>query len=263
MTPAAALGRLLELLGVPRDQIPDGSEDRHLLYRSRMRDGRAAVVLDDPLDEPQLRPLIPDHTGGLIVVAGRRTLGGVEAAARIALTELTPAGAHAVLRQMLADPARIEAEPQAADTLAAFCGHLPLALRTAATRLANRPGMTIGDLVERLRPPDERLSWLAVGDLRVRDALAGHYRRLNGEQRHAFRRLCLVPGPETTSAAVAPLIGGAAEERLEELVDAGMLTAGPGAGRYHLNPLLRLYAREALAADESAASVEQLLAVSA
>jgi hypothetical protein len=262
MSPFAALGHLLEFIGVPREQIPETVEDRGVLYRSRMTARRAIVGLDDSRDEAHVRPLIADHTSSLTIVTSRRTLGGLDAAGRIILTELTTTGARAVLERVLGGPERILAEPAAADTLGELCGLLPLALRIAATRLANRPRMRIGDLVERMRLLDERLSWLAAGDVRVRAVLAGHYERLTGEQRRAFRRLCLLPAREVTSAAAAPLLGvdvGAAEERLEDLVDAGMLTAGTGAGRYCVNPVLRLYAREALAADESAASIERLL----
>jgi transcriptional regulator with XRE-family HTH domain len=265
MTPFAALGHLLEFIGVPRAGVPGTVEDRGLLYRARMTGRRAIVGLDDARDEAQVRPLVADQTSSLTIVTSRRTLGGLDASGSIILTELTRAGARDLFERVLGGPERIAAEPAAADALGELCGLLPLGLRIAATRLANRPRMKIGELVERMRLLDDRLSWLAAGDVRLRAVLAGHYEMLTEEQRRAFRRLSLLPAQQVTSTEVAPLLGvdiGAAEQRLEDLVDAGMLTAGTGAGHYCVNPVMRLYAREAMAADESAASIERLLRAS-
>ncbi|MFD0379136.1 hypothetical protein ACFVG7_28525, partial [Streptomyces sp. NPDC127112] len=49
----------------------------------------------------------------------------------------------------IAGPGRVREEPGPVAELAALCGHLPLHLRAAATRLAARPQWSVAGLVAR------------------------------------------------------------------------------------------------------------------
>jgi transcriptional regulator with XRE-family HTH domain len=255
-----ALHELLERSGVPREQIPESAEDRGRLLRAQVGDRAMLIVLDDARDETQVRPLLPDSTRVLVVITSRRSLVGLDAAHRIALRELRPLAAVAML-ETLAGRDRIAAEPAAAAALARLCGYLPLALGVAAKRLTIRPRWTVGDHVDRLSYQDERLSRLTAGDLRVHEVFERSYRHLSTEQQRVFRYLAVTPpGGVVPELAAVLLDCGAdeAEEALEDLTDAGMLSPDVPTGRYVLNPLLRLYARQMLAERESAATIGRL-----
>lgn len=259
MEPATALGHLLEQSGVPREQVPDSADERGILFRRRMQELTMLIGLADARDEGQVRPLLADNTPSLLVVTTRRNLAGLPASKRVVLREPGPADAMALLKTMVGAE-RVDAEPGPAADLIRLCGHLPLALRVAATRLTTRPGATIADLVDRLSMPDDRLVRLTAGDLRLRDVLERHYRLLSADQQRTFRRLCLLRGPRLTAGAAARVLGidtDTAEDALESLVDGGLLT--PDGGQYLMNSLLRQLGREMLAAGESAASLSSLL----
>jgi hypothetical protein len=51
-----------------------------------------------------------------------------------------------------------------------------VALRVVANRLTSRPRSTVGDLVDRLSLPDERLSRLAAGDAQLRVVFGERHR---------------------------------------------------------------------------------------
>jgi hypothetical protein len=90
-------------------------------------------------------------------------------------------------------------------------------------------------------------------------ALAATYEDLQVAQRpaadddaRAFRLLGLLDGPEVTVAAAVALLDqppAQAEATLDRLVDAELLDS-PTRGRYRLQELVRLFARERATADE-------------
>src|SRR5207244_11637028 len=141
---------------------------------------------------------------------------------------------------------RLDAEPKAATELMRLCGHLPLAVRIAAAKLASRPGMSIAALVERLTDETRRLGELSAGDVEVRASFALSYQALEHATAIMFRRLGLIAGPDFAPGVAAAHIDSApreSEELLEALVDANLLEAVPLSGRYPFQYLLRLYAR--------------------
>jgi predicted ATPase len=58
--PAAVLDSFLRLLGVPGQRAPHDPTARAELFRQRLVGERALVVLDNAVDEDQIRPLLPD-----------------------------------------------------------------------------------------------------------------------------------------------------------------------------------------------------------
>jgi tetratricopeptide (TPR) repeat protein len=139
-----------------------------------------------------------------------------------------------------------------------FCGRLPLAIRVAGARLAARPGWPLARLAELLADARRRLDQLAAGDLAVRASLALSYQALSGEQQRALRRLGLLEVGDFSAWLAGPLLGighDQAEELVEGLADAQLLDLAAvdpgGASRYRLHDLVRLYARERSAAEDS------------
>ncbi|WP_053737739.1 BTAD domain-containing putative transcriptional regulator [Nocardia sp. NRRL S-836] len=255
--PAAALDRLLRGLGVSGGAIPSSVDDRVDLYRDLLSDRRILVVLDNAVNEAQVRPLLPGTSSGAALVTSRAALAGLEAAHVVPLDVLPAADALGLLRSALGD-ARVAAEPAAAQAIVTYCGQLPLALRVAAARLVARPHWQLAKLAGRLSDERRRFDELSLGDLDVRASLALSYDGLGETHRRAFRLLSLVDTPDFPAWVASPLLGldlDDAEDHVEALVDARLVDyAGRdavGQVRYRLHDLLRAFGREA--ADEDPA----------
>ncbi|OXM72909.1 MULTISPECIES: ATP-binding protein [Amycolatopsis] len=254
VTPRAALDVLLRGLHVPAAEIPATVAEQSALFRSLLAGRRVLVLLDNAADEAQVRPLLAAATGCLTLITCRRALAGLESARWLWLRPLETADASALVAA-IAGPDRVRAEPEAAAELAELCGNLPLAVRIAGNRLASRPHWTIAYLVDQLRDENTRLAALSAGDLRVRSAFEMSHRRLSPAARLVFRRLAVIPGPDFGADLAAVATGMAAPDvraHIDELVDANLLQAGSVPGRYTFHDLIRLFARERLAAEEDA-----------
>src|SRR5439155_5063074 len=107
------------------------------------------------------------------------------------------------LLSTVAGGARTAAEPEAAATIAELCGRLPLAVRIAGARIANRPHWRLSRMATRLADERLRLDELSAGDLAVRASLATSYLQLDPEDRTAVRRLVLLDAPDAAAWAVA------------------------------------------------------------
>ncbi len=241
--PGAVLATFLRALGVPEDTIPADEDSRAALYRSRIAGRRVLVVLDNARDAAQVRPLLPGPSPSMVLVTSRDDLRGLAAthgAHLLRLPVLEPAAAVALLGTADADVAE----------LAALCGHLPLALRIAARKLAART--PVSALVEALRSGD--LDGFAHRNAAVRAAFDASYRALPEAARHVFPLLGLTPGREFSAHAVAALAGlpvPTAAAILDRLAAAHMVEPA-GRGRFTCHDLLRRYATE-LAHDDPAA----------
>jgi hypothetical protein len=153
LEPIHALTYLLRGLGVATPDIPDELDQAAALYRTLLADRRALVVLDDARNTDQLRLLLPGNPGCLVLVTSRDQLVGLVAqhgARRLTLDALTPAEARMLLMRVLGDR-KVKAEPAATTELLGACGHLPLALRTAAANLAGQPWRSIASYAGQLR----------------------------------------------------------------------------------------------------------------
>ena len=251
-----AIRRLLDALQVPAHQVPSDADAQQDLYRSEAARRRMLIVLDNAADVDQVRPLLPGGPGCLILVTSRRQLAGlvaVEGAHPVTLDLLSPAEASELLAQRLG-PERLAAEPGVATELTDLCSRLPLALSIVAARAAMQPGLPLGALAGQLRDASERLDALDAGDVsNVRAVFSWSYRGLGTPAARMFRLLSLHPGPDITAAAAASLAGvqpGQAREVLGELTRAS-LVAQHMPGRFACHDLLRAYAAERAAAEES------------
>lgn len=245
VSPEAALELLLRMLGVPAEAVPEGLAQRTALWRAELAGRRVLVVLDNAETAAQVRPLLPGTPDCLALVTSRRRLGALEGASVLSLDVLAPADAL-VLFGNVVGVRRAAAEPEAAAEVVALCGYLPLAIRIAATRLAQRPSWTIAAVADRLRTETGRLAQLTVEDRGVGAAFALSYAHLDPAQQRMFRLLGVHPGADFdtySAAALAETSPEEAEALLEALVDAHLLVCR-SAGRYTFHDLLREYARE-------------------
>jgi tetratricopeptide (TPR) repeat protein/transcriptional regulator with XRE-family HTH domain len=261
--PAAdALVGLLRTLGVPSADIPDGVEERARLYRSRLAARRILVLLDNARDGDQVRPLLPGDPGCIAVVTSRDALAGLVAtdgAWRLDLDVLPLADAVALLRSLIGG--RADDDPGAAAVLAGLCTRLPLALRIAAERVAARGPVPLAQLTADLAA--SRLDCLDAGEDRadVRAVFSWSCRQLPDGPADAFALLSLHPGTDLDMHAVAALTGstaGQARKVLALLYRASLIQA-VGHGRYGMHDLLRAYAREQAAANDTDSCGHQAL----
>ena len=76
-TPAEAVRRLLNALGVPQERIPHAPDAQLSMYRGLLADKRMLIVLDNARDEAQVRPLLPASPASLVLVTSRNQLTGL------------------------------------------------------------------------------------------------------------------------------------------------------------------------------------------
>ncbi|MGW5050717.1 ATP-binding protein [Actinokineospora sp. NPDC004072] len=255
--PGEALAAVLRALDIPAERIPSGVDARAALYRSLLHRRRMLVLLDDAATPEQVRPLLPGTPTCKVLITSRSHMSGLvvtNGAQRMPLDVLPPERAKELLGQ-ITGAERVLAEPAAVDRLIAYCGYLPLALRIAAERLAERSHAPIAELVEELAVERERLDVLAApGDeaAAVRAVFSLSYRALTPDQARAYRLLGLPTGQDIGLPAAAALLGmspGRTRRVLSELTSVHLLTERDDR-RYQLHDLLRLHAAECAEADE-------------
>ncbi|MGP8303631.1 AfsR/SARP family transcriptional regulator [Streptomyces inhibens] len=241
--PAQVLASFLGSLGIAEAAIPEGIAERSALLRSRLADLRVLILLDDARDSAQIRPLLPGSSSCAVLVTSRAWLTGIPPSLLVKLEPWPYDEAVALLTRIVGDQ-RVAAEPSAARQIAEACGFLPLAVRTAASRLASRPAWRLSQLAGRLASERYRLATLEAGDLAVEASFRLSYEQLDEQSARAFRLLALPDGPDVSSAAAAALLQVPehdAERLAEALTDLGLLSC-PHPGRYRYHDLLRLFA---------------------
>ncbi|MET8627821.1 BTAD domain-containing putative transcriptional regulator [Kitasatospora sp. NPDC004669] len=239
--PADILAGFLRALGEPLEQIPEQLAERGNRFRALLAGRRVLIVLDGARDEEQVRPLLPGGSTCAVLVTARARLTGLAPALALPLGRLTPEES-AQLLAAVAGHARLAAEPQAAATITAACGQLPLALRVAAAKLAARPAWSVTAFADRLADETRRLDELRLGELAVETELRQAHERLPADLAGALPRLAALPDCSPPEAAAAlGVTESAATGILEGLVDAGLLDA-PARGRYRVPGLTRLFA---------------------
>jgi len=244
-----ALIHLLRLLGVQGERLPVDEAAAAAMFRSLLAGRKALVLLDNARTAEQIRPLLPGDPGCLVVVTSREKLSGLiatEGAQRLTLGLLANNEAITLLRNIIGGD-RVDADPEAAARLADLCGYLPLALRIAATHLADRPGEPIAGYVAELArgsrfraldlPDDEHRGLPAVFEQ--------SYSVLPEAHRRAFRWLSLVPGHDFTAAAAVALLDLPEPETLSILdgLTSCHLLEQHEPGRYSFHDLIGEFAR--------------------
>jgi tetratricopeptide (TPR) repeat protein len=251
-----ALAGLLSALGVAGQDVSLAVEERAARYRTEVAGRRMLILLDNARTAEQVRPLLPGTPSCLVVVTSRDSLPALvsrDGARRLDLSLLPFPDAVELLRVLIGD--RVDAEPDAAATLAGQCARLPLALRVAAERAAAHPRVPLSRLVQQLANQQRRLDVLDVGgDPRaaVRGVFSWSYQHLAADAARAFRLLGLHPAADFDAYAAAALVDTTldhAQRLLDILTGAHLL--GPAARppddrssaeRYGMHDLMRAYA---------------------
>ncbi len=261
--PAAdVLAGFLRALGVDGKEIPPDLAARAAAYRSLLAGRRMLILVDNAHQPEQVRPLLPGTAGCTVLVTSRDTLAGLVArdgAVRLELDVLPLSASVTLLRDLIGG--RVDAEPEAAATLAERCCRLPLALRIAAELAVARPPVPLSALVAELADLQHRLDVLDAGGdepTAVRAAFSWSYRHLDPPSARAFRLVALHPGAELDRYAAAALLDTdptRAADLLDRLARAHLIHPA-GEGRFGMHDLLRGYARERAAVTDGPAACE-------
>jgi hypothetical protein len=264
--PMHVFERFLRALGVPGPQVPESLDERAEVYRNLLVGRRILVVLDDAVGESQVSPLLPERGGAAVLVTSRSRLAGLPGATHTEV-DVLDAGKSLDLLALIAGADRVQAKPLAAAEVSEQCGHLPLALRIAGARLFARPHWSIQQLTDRLADETRRLDELRHGDMGIRASISLTFEGASEQARRLLRRLALLEQSAFSgwmSAALLDLLLADAEDLLDELVTAHLVEImGTGSGvraQYRFHELIRVFARERLAAEEPAAERQAALA---
>ncbi len=215
-------------------------------YDGATRDQRVLTIVDGVQSVSQLGPFLLTDSNAVLVVTSRLSLASLAAARGASLHRLTaldPADSQALLRAILGP--QPDRDIPAAQELAALCGHFPVALRIAATRLTTSARLTLQELTERLRDDPIRLLSLP-GDPggSVTALLSGYLETLDADAADAFRAIG-GRGPEPlTLADCAKILDRPekdAEPVIERLIDRSLLE-DEAIAEYRMQDLLCAFA---------------------
>ncbi|WP_221502034.1 tetratricopeptide repeat protein [Actinoplanes octamycinicus] len=251
---SVALESLLVAMGVDRREIPSDLGERQAFYQSELAD--SLLVLDDAVDEPQTRPLLPERAGCGVIITSRRQLTGLTMAFTYDVERLPDDEALALLARLIGQ-SRVENDPQAARMIVSSCGNLPLAIWIAGATLnaTSRLRAPLARFAQQLADERHRLNLLRAGDQAVRASFDLSYRQLSAEAARMFRWLSLLQASEIGVPMLAVLVDrpeAEVEMIRDELADAHVIElAGEFADRIKMHDLLRLFAGELFAETET------------
>ncbi|GAB3410439.1 AfsR/SARP family transcriptional regulator [Flindersiella endophytica] len=250
--PQEALRRMLRSLGVSDQAIPADAAAAAAYFRSLTAARRLLLVLDDAVDEAQVRPLLPAGPEATTLITSRPVLDRLEGAEHIAVGGLDAAEAVALLGRLVGEQ-RVAAEPGSAAEIVRSCGWLPLAVRIAGARLTSRPDWTLGTLAGRLRDERDRLDVLQHADLAVRTSMAVGRQDIRESAEQLLGLVGVLGLDDVSLPAIAALDGRSTalvRRDLDRLVAAQLVERLPASSgdRFALHDLVRLHAREQAAA---------------
>jgi len=208
------LGGFLGAIGHRADQLPATLTERARVFRSWTADRKVLVVLDDAVNEEQIRPLLPSGPGCATVVASRRRMSDSSIAGTIDLPPFDEAEGVRLLTDVLGR-ARVAGDMGSVRDLVELCDGLPLAIRAAAAQLDLRPHWPIGRLVARMRQLQSCQT--TSDDVPMFSSVRRSYQLLQGETQSAFRTVA--PVLRSVSPRHAAEILGVDEWRAETLLE--------------------------------------------
>jgi tetratricopeptide (TPR) repeat protein len=247
LTGTEALRALLLASGVDIGQIPMGLQERALMWRRRLTDGRWLLVLDNAVNGEQVLPLLPATPGSLTLITSRRRLSTLDTTVSISLDPLSRQAATILFTNLIDN--RAEADPEDQNSVRhviTLCGALPLAIRLVAGQLRHHPTWSTAHVAEQLANSHNRPAEIHGDDRQLEAIFALSYRMLGADEARLFRRLGLHPGTDITADAAAALDGievATARGRLLDLYSHHLIEEPNSPGRYQFHDLLAEYAR--------------------
>ena len=242
VTPDEAMAHVIRAFK-PMDRLPENQNELRGLYASTLTGKKVLLLMDNAASKDQVYPLLPPE-GCSVLITSRikfELFGLVEKDLEI----LPPEDACDLLLEIAP---RIG---ERANELASLCGHLPIALRNAASALAEKKDLKVSDYEKRLKDKSARLEL-------VKRSFSVSYDLLSPIRKRHWRRLSVFPEDFDRNAATAVLKMNpeASAEALRDLVRWSLVdyipTAGFEEGRYKLHDLARIFTESCLAQSELA-----------
>ncbi len=256
LTPAEAMARVIRSYK-PALRLPESEAEIGNLYRSLLYGKKALLLLDNALDDHQVRPLLPPPAGCCLIITSRRkfVLPGM-AAKDLDVLKL---GAAAGLLQKTAEAVLSSGQAQKEEAwkgLARLCGCLPVALKAAGSFLANTPDSSPEKYAIELQDEKKRLQRIGREgvDEDVELKLSLSYSRLEDETARVFRELSAFPF-DFDAQAEEVVCRDEGHRHLIDLMRWSLVEYQrplEGEGRYHLHDLVRIYASAELGRDGEA-----------
>jgi tetratricopeptide (TPR) repeat protein/predicted phosphodiesterase len=242
LTPAEAMAHVIRAYH-PADRLPESENELSGLYHSVLDGKSVLLLLDNAAGREQVELLLPPSSCSILITSRIKfTLPGLAEKD----LDILPLGEACELLVEIAP--RIEGR---AEGLAETCGRLPLALRNAASVLAERKDLSVPEYERRLKNKVELLEL-------VKGSFSLSYDLLTPFRKKHWRRLSVFPKDFDRNAATAVLkmAPGPSAEALSDLVRWSLVDFIPVAdsdvGRYRLHDLARLFAESCLEGDELA-----------
>ena len=240
LSPAEAMAQVIRAYR-PTDKVPEDQNELRGLYLSVLSGKKTLILLDNAVNRDQVEPLVPPEGCAVLITSRNKfTLPGLK---ERDLDVLPPAEARELLLEIAG---RIG---NRADSLANLCGYLPLALRNAASALAERKDIDVKDYERRLSDKKVRLELVDA-------SFSLSYDLLRPLRRKHWCRLSVFPGDFDLNGgtAVLKMARDPSAEALSDLVKWSLVDfirpVDSGEGRYRLHDLARLFAESRLESKE-------------
>ncbi len=240
LTTAEAMAQVIRAYN-PADRLPENSNELRGLYLSILANKRALLLLDNAAGSEQVAPLLPP-AGCAVLITSR---------IKFALPGLAEKDLD-ILPSDKACELLLEIAPRIGDRaeeLAKICGYLPLALRNAASALAEKKDLSVPEYQRLLK---DKVTLLKL----VKGSFSLSYDLLAPGRKKQWRRLSVFPEDfdRNAAAAVFKMAPGPSAEALSDLVQWSLVdfavTPDFGDGRYRLHDLARLFAESCLDQEE-------------
>lgn len=238
---------------LPAARLPESEAELAKLYTSVLNGKRTLLLLDNAVNGAQIAPLVsPANSlpnGCMVIVTSRQHLSSETLPGMFArrLDTLPPSEAQELLRRLL--PRISEESSGDAARISGLCGHLPLALRLAASALTQNPNLTIDEYAQRLmRFQQDGAQRPVAAVLRV------SYEMLSPGLRKLWRMLSVFPDTFEVNAAAAiwKIHPGRAANALDRLMAYSLVERNRVTGRFRLHDLKAMFAESQLTASERA-----------
>jgi tetratricopeptide (TPR) repeat protein len=250
--PGDVLKDLLLQLGWGEARMPTDPRGRTIAFRSQTAGKKLLFIFDAARTADQVKMILPTDPANTVIITSRRDLTTdpeMQATPSFSIDVPTPPEALEIFRVM----SRTDDldRPECAAEIVDQCGRLPVAIRSAAERIAVED-TNICAVSMYLRESSTRLSRLEQPGRPVRAILQTEFDRLLPKEQQALICLALLPSRSFSPWILMPLLGvraGEAEALADRLVAAQMLEipatrTRSQLTRYTVHPLIWLFAQQ-------------------
>lgn len=237
-----ALGGFLRAMGVPPAEVPRNLGEMTATFRTLTRENPAIVFLDDVTLASQVRAVVPNSAGSVVVVTTREPLDNVPWAESFEVEPLERAASVMLIE-------RLAGTVDGAETVASLCKGQPLSLSAAARQLKRRGSSLVDEMTA---------EWSAGGEDVGMAVYSAGYRGLSANAARLYRCLGALLGRHfSADLAAAAAAADDVTAPLAELVDVGLVEEAGDAFRLHA--LALRHAREQAAQNEYEAALRRIV----